>query len=99
MGLFSKKEEEKEDGFQKDKVGVIIHFTPAAIFLYTCDEFIGTLEGTLPFLTEDGDQVEIGGTFISLELDEDFRMDDIIATYKLKEINLPIVELKAFIDE
>ncbi|MGR5874867.1 hypothetical protein ACT7DH_16915 [Bacillus pacificus] len=48
------------------------------------------------FENENGNQVEIGGTFISLEVDANFRMDDLIFDYKLKESNLPIVELKAY---
>ncbi|NWK69114.1 hypothetical protein HWX41_08430 [Bacillus paramycoides] len=102
MGWFTKKDGEKIDEFknndknQDDTLGVIIHFTPIAIYLYTCDEYIETFEGALTFENENGKQVEIGGTFISLEVDANFRMDDLIFDYKLKESNLPIVELKAY---
>jgi hypothetical protein len=98
MGWFTKKIDKFKRNIQTndDTLGVIIHFTPIAIYLYTCDEYIETFDGTLTFETENGNQVEIGGTFISLEVDANFRMDDIIFGYKLKESNLPIVELKAY---
>ncbi|MDW3036042.1 hypothetical protein WN777_16635 [Bacillus pacificus] len=102
MSWFTKKNDEKIDEFknddttQGDTLGVIIHFTPVAIYLYTCDEYIETFEGALTFENENGNQVEIGGTFISLEVDANFRMDDLIFDYKLKKSNLPIVELKAY---
>ena len=44
---------------QGDTLGVIIHFTPVAIYLYTCDEYIETFEGALTFENENGNQVEI----------------------------------------
>lgn len=102
MGWFTKKNDEKIDTFnnddksQDDTLGVIIHFTPIAIYVYTCDEYIETFDGALTFENENGNQVEIGGTFISIEVDATFRMDDLIFDYKLKESNLPIVELKAY---
>ena len=98
MGWFTKKLDKFKRGIQTDNdtLGVIIHFTPIAIYLYICDEYIATFDSALTFETENGNQVEIGGTFISLEVDANFRMDDIIFDYKLKESNLPIVELKAY---
>lgn len=99
MGWFTKKIGKFKSSIHTDDdtLGVIIHFTPIAIYLYTCDEYIETFDGALTFETENGNQVEIGGTFISLEVDANFRMDDIIFDYKLKESNLPIVELKAYV--
>ncbi|GLV61381.1 hypothetical protein Bmyc01_00510 [Bacillus mycoides] len=98
MGWCTKKIDKFKRNIQTndDTLGVIIHFTPIAIYLYTCDEYIAIFDGALTFETENGKQVEIGGTLISLEVDVNFRMDDIIFNYKLKESNLPIVELKAY---
>ncbi|MFS8352718.1 hypothetical protein ABHN12_16355 [Bacillus nitratireducens] len=103
MGWFTKKNDtfkidvfKNDDKSQDDTLGVIIHFTPIAIYLYTCDEYIETFDGALTFENENGNQVEIGGTFISLEVDANFRMDDLIFDYKLNESNLPIIELKAY---
>ncbi|MGD6890867.1 hypothetical protein [Bacillus mobilis] len=103
MGWFTKKNDtfkvdvfKNDDNSHDDTLGVIMHFTPIAIYVYTCDEYIETFDGALTFENEHGNQVEIGGTFISLEVDANFRMDDLIFDYKLKESNLPIIELKAY---
>lgn len=70
MGWFTKKIGKFKNNIQTDydTLGVIIHFTPIAIYLYTCDEYIETFDGALTFETENGNQVEIGVLSFLLKL-------------------------------
>ncbi|MED2737257.1 hypothetical protein [Bacillus toyonensis] len=88
------KEETMEN--EKSKAGVIIHFTPAAIFVYTCDEYLEGFEGTITFKNSLGNRSEIGGTFISIEVEDEYPTSKIIKEYKLDTMNLPIIEMNAY---
>ncbi|WP_088363020.1 hypothetical protein [Bacillus cereus] len=97
MSWFSNsKKKEETSSSEKITAGVLIHFTPVAIFVYTCDEYLEGFEGTVTFKNDLGNRTEIGGAFISIEVEDDYPTLKIIEEYKLDTMNLPIIELNAY---
>ena len=92
--FFSKKESEINTTVQEKIVGLVIQFTPIAIYVYNViDDFPEVSDGVISIYDMDDNLIEISGTYISFELPET-KVSETKRKYGLHSTSLPIIELE-----
>ncbi|MEH6941311.1 hypothetical protein [Bacillus sp. JJ722] len=88
---FRKLEEQTE---YEETIGVVIHITPAVIYLFISED--GELpsnvnSSSISMRDMEGRYMEIGGSYITLQLDSLNDIDKMIKDYGLDTTNLPVI--------
>lgn len=92
--LFGKKEKEEVIEKEKTVIGLVIQFTPNAIYLYVLENgYIEIIDGAIYLEDKDGYSISISGTCVNLELESEKEIKTIIRTYQLEESGLPIIKI------
>ena len=92
-----KKEEQKEiydelDEFIEEQgLGILIHYTSAAVYMYICQE--GRIENDDVLVDVAGRETIVQGNTISIVLDKPTEIAEIIELYGLNKMNLPLMTL------
>lgn len=99
--FFKKNRQDNENITEEDlnnessEVGIAIYFTPHIIYVYICEN--GSLDlsdgGTLEMIDKKDRFIGITGNIITHELLNMNELPEIIETYQLKQLNVPIVQI------
>lgn len=99
MSFFRKKEKsvKEETSVEKKRIGLVIHLTPIAIYLYISEN--GTvssyLNGSRLHMEDlEGNYIGINGSYITLALSNESEIENTILKFGLKNANLPIIKTK-----
>lgn len=88
-------DEELED--DEDSIGVLIHFTPVATYLYINRgdfNYSTDSNGFYEFRDMDGNPIDVSGTCISTRIEGYDQLHALIDKYKLNHPTIPIVEIE-----
>jgi len=97
--MFFKKQKHKNMQINRKETksesnGLIIQFTPIAVYLYITKDYIESYLSNLSFQDKDDRNIEIGGSFISIEINNRSEIEDIIKQYSLDKTNLPLITIE-----
>lgn len=98
--MFFKKEKDEQEENEviltpAKKIGVLVHFTPVAIYVYFSNKSFSTTmhSSSIHMTNENEDYFMISGTFVTFEVKEsevDLYLSD---KYKLDEFNVPLIKV------
>lgn len=92
FSMFKKEEQEEiyewQDEIIEEEIGILIHYTSVAVYMYICSE--GRIENEDVLLDSSGRETIVQGNTISIVVESINELDEIIELYGLNKINLPL---------
>lgn len=73
--------------------GLIIHFTPVAIYVYTAPEFESFNDGYVVLYDDKGRTIELGGTIICHEVSDQEEVESILERYQISQSAIRVIRI------
>lgn len=92
------KKEEQEDNYDwqdemiEEEIGILIHYTSVAVYMYICSE--GRIENEDVLLDSAGRETIVQGNTILIVVESITELDEIIELYGLNKMALPLITIE-----
>lgn len=88
--------DEEDEWEEEEDMGVLIHFTPVAIFVYRSKEEIITSDssGVYRLIDAEGKERELSGNVLSFEVNSQQELDAKLQAYHITDSLLPVIHME-----